>query len=185
MRIRTVLAVGLAWSLGGIVSPALAQQPSLAEVARQEAARRKTVETSKKVYTNKDVDKGRAVTTGAATKPATAATAPATPGAAQAADAATAAAAPGAPAAADPQLARLRSGLALLTSAAADAMSAIEKSNAVLLALSDEHQRNAATSARETRLVELRRLQAEIEALTQQIDEASAGGRAPDKGQQQ
>lgn len=183
MRIRTVLAVGLAWSLGG--SLALAQQPSLAEVARQEAARRKTVDASKKVYTNKDVDKGRPITTGAAAKAAPTAAGATAPDAAQPAGTAAPMAAPGAPASADPQLARLRSGLALLNSAAADATAAIEKANAALLALADDNQRNAAETAREARLVELRRLQAEIEALTKQIDEASAGSKAPDKGKPQ
>ena len=54
-------------TLSGVVS-LFAQTPpkSLADVARQEAERRKTVEKSNKVYTNEDTKGGRPLTTGAA-----------------------------------------------------------------------------------------------------------------------
>jgi len=50
---RRVLVMWI--GVAGLAGTALAQEPSLAEVARKEAERRKTVSTPSKVYTNADV----------------------------------------------------------------------------------------------------------------------------------
>ena len=53
---RPVLAIALVGMLAWPVFPtAQSQSPSLAELARKEAERRKTVKDSKKVITNKDL----------------------------------------------------------------------------------------------------------------------------------
>jgi hypothetical protein len=59
ITIVAVLASAAAW----------AQQPSLAEVARREAERRKGVKAPSKLYTNADVKRGVPLTTAAAQKP--------------------------------------------------------------------------------------------------------------------
>ena len=51
---------------------AQSEQPSLADVARREAERRKTAPRAEKVYTNTDTQAGRPLTTGAAAPKATA-----------------------------------------------------------------------------------------------------------------
>jgi hypothetical protein len=56
MRARTWIAFLLV-GFGPLASAAAQQQPSLAEVARQEAERRQAVKSSSKVYTNEDVKK--------------------------------------------------------------------------------------------------------------------------------
>jgi hypothetical protein len=50
-----VAAVALTWTLAVPAASALAQTPSLGEVARKEAERRKALPPSGKVYTNKDL----------------------------------------------------------------------------------------------------------------------------------
>ena len=71
--VRLVSAMALTGLLGGVPS-ALAQQPSLADVARQEAERRKSTDKAKKLYTNDDIKAGRPLTTaGAASAPTPAA----------------------------------------------------------------------------------------------------------------
>ena len=50
-----VAAVALTWTLAMPAASALAQTPSLGEVARKEAERRKALPPSGKVYTNKDL----------------------------------------------------------------------------------------------------------------------------------
>ena len=50
-----VAAAALTWTLAMPAASALAQTPSLAEVARKEAERRKALPPSGKVYTNKDL----------------------------------------------------------------------------------------------------------------------------------
>jgi tetrahydrodipicolinate N-succinyltransferase len=69
-RRRLVAACSIAGVLMGTV-PAFAQtaQPSLAEIAKQEAERRKALGKASKVYTNDDTRGGRPLTTGAATAP--------------------------------------------------------------------------------------------------------------------
>lgn len=75
-RRRLVTVWSIAVTLSGVVSVfAQTTPPSLADVARQEAERRKNAEKSSKVYTNADTKSGRPLTTAAAApaKPAPAA----------------------------------------------------------------------------------------------------------------
>jgi hypothetical protein len=66
MQVRTLPGLGVAIALLAAAT-SWAQQPSLAEVARREAERRKKVAAPTKVYTNDDVKKGLPLTTAAAT----------------------------------------------------------------------------------------------------------------------
>ena len=61
---RLVAACSLSGILLGTGAVLAQAQPSLADVARQEAERRKTVAKSGKVYTNNDTKTGRPLTTG-------------------------------------------------------------------------------------------------------------------------
>ena len=180
MRMRTVLTLALAWGLAGTAAVGLAQQPSLADVARQEAARRKAVEASTKVYTNQDVTKGRPMTTGAVAKPATAPAAEATVASddAQPAEGHAAAAADDAKAPAkidEARLAELKNSLTAITTAARIALTAVDKANINIVNLFDETQRNTAAAGRDASLAEYRKLAADIDALNKQIADLEAG----------
>ena len=160
-----------------------AAQPSLADVARQEAARRKEMGTSTKVYTNKDVNRGRPLTTAAAVAklpdpagtPATEASGAAAPASAQG-EGATAAAV----ASTDPQAAVRREQLARLTEAAALALGHADRLNATIVNLFDETQRRLATEERDRQLTDYRARLAEIEKINTLIgDPQQAETRAP------
>ena len=172
MMKRTGLVAGLVCAVLGSIVPALAQQPSLAEIARQEATRRKAVESSKKVYTDKDLNKGRPLTTGASTSNSQAT---------EARDAEPVAAAPAADAKAadhkdggatnDPRLVELRMALATATEGASAANLAVDKSNVTIVNLFDEAQRNAEIARRDAKIGEFRKLQATVDALNKEIAE--------------
>lgn len=68
-KIARVLVIAWAVVLAGAVA-AHAQQPSLAEVARQTAETRKAKDKASKTYTNADLKGGALTVTGSATKPA-------------------------------------------------------------------------------------------------------------------
>lgn len=177
MMKRTGLVAGLVCAVLGSIVPALAQQPSLAEIARQEAARRKAVESSKKVYTDKDLNKGRPLTTGASTSNSQ--TTEAKDAEAAAADPAVAKAP--APqdggAAANPRLVELRMALATATEGASAANLAVDKSNVTIVNLFDEAQRNAEIAKRDAKIGEFRKLQATVDALTKEIAELEEAAR--------
>ena len=180
MRMRTVLALALASGLAGTAAVGLAQQPSLAEVARQEAARRKAVEASKKVYTNQDVARGRPLTTGAVAKPANAPAAEASVASddAQPADGTATPATDDAKAPAkvdEARVAELKNALAAITTAARIAQTAVDKANINIVNLFDEAQRTTAAAGRDASLAEYRKLAAEIDALNKQIADLEAG----------
>lgn len=187
MSTRTLLVLGLTWGLVGTAGAALAQQPSLAEVAKQEAVRRKNVESGKRVYTNQDLDKGRPLTTGAVAKvPAPAAeAAPQEPeseaeaeqGPQDEASALAMSANPGEdekPAADGPEITNLRLALASATDSARDALGDVDKANVTIVNLFDEAQRTAAVATRDARLADYRKYQTEIDALSKQIADLEA-----------
>lgn len=70
-RMAHVLAVALSLAIGIPASAALAQGPTLAEIARKEQERRKTLMGPAKVYTNKDLPTPAAPPAAAALPPAT------------------------------------------------------------------------------------------------------------------
>lgn len=70
-RMAHVLAVALSFAIGVPASAVLAQSPTLAEIARKEQERRKTLMGPAKVYTNKDLPTPAAPPAAAALPPAT------------------------------------------------------------------------------------------------------------------
>ncbi len=172
-----LLALGVLLLIA-VATPAAAQ-PSLADVARQEAARRKGAGTSAKVYTNKDVNRGRPLTTAAATTNAPAPPAAAAPERAVAPDGGASEGTASAPSPTDPRLAGLQEQLASLTDAAAKALGEADKLNATIVNLFDENQRRMAIEHRDQQLTDYHLRQAQIEQVTKQIGELQNGRDVP------
>jgi len=168
--------VGLVGALLFAASAASQSAPSLAEIARKEAERRAKVKASGKTYTNEDLRKGPPVTTSAAeTKPQT----PPKP-------------APAQPAAPDPAKDEKYWRDRITTARAAlernqvflDALqSRVNALTADFTARDDPAQRALIGIERQRALVEMDRVKAEIQQVTQQIadieEEARRAGVPP------
>jgi hypothetical protein len=175
MRPRTWIAFLLVGF--GPLAGAAAQQPSLAEVARQEAERRQTVKSTSKVYTNDDVKKAADTPISVvAAAPSAAGEAASKPAEGQAQAAATQPkAAPGEPAKdeaywrkratdAQEQLQRSR----LFAEALQSRINALTTD---FVARDDPYQRQQIAQQRQEALAELDRIHRDIEAQTKAIED--------------
>jgi len=161
---------------GPLASAAAQQQPSLAEVARQEADRRQAVKASSRVYTNDDVKKAAGVPISVvAPVPAAAAGSPSSPAAA-APDAAGASA----KAAAEPEKdeaywrARMTDARERLQRSRLFAEALQSRINALttdFVARDDPYQRQQIAQQRQEALAELDRVQGDIAAQTKAVDD--------------
>jgi hypothetical protein len=163
--VAAVVAVGL---LGG-AGAASAQQPSLAEVARQTAERRKAKDGESKAYTNEDLKRGRPVTVAgsAPEKPAEAAEPEAKPAADATAE----------------RVKELREYVAEREQEAQKLEQRIRDLNSGVLNSFDAAQREALVRDRDAALGDFRKVQLDVEAQKKAADdlEAKAAKPAPAK----
>lgn len=148
--------------LGGATA-ARAQQPSLAELARQTAEARKAREKSTKTYTNQDLGSGRPLTVSRAPGEK----APAAPGDA----------AEGKPAAADPTAARIQQLRAYVSEKQKEAdrlQQRVSELNDAVLNTFSEEQRQALVKERDGVIAEVRGVQLDIAAQSKAADDLAA-----------
>ena len=167
MKITTFLLV--------LLIPASAMSQSLADVARQEEARRKTVKGTAKVYTNDDLVNTRDVlstpaptpaspATGGSTKPSAAATSPSTEKT------------EGSPESKDPQfwkgrMASAREALNRNKVLLAALEARVNSLNADLLNAADQFQRNVVEESLKTAMAELARVKLDIVSATKAVSD--------------
>lgn len=192
MRVGTLVVLGMLLG-AGVAWVEGAQQPTLAEVARQEAARRKALEGShgSKVYTNKDLPKDAQVKADApaakgeagedtASKDGDAKKGTGAEGAHAGEDKAQAGAdkAAGAPAADaasdDPRVNELRGRLQDAIDQSKVLLTEMDHDALTIVNLYNDDERKGAIAKRDARMAEFRKVQAQIQALTEQLNEARA-----------
>lgn len=183
MRTRTLVVLGMVIGLG-VASAGAAQQPTLAEIARQEAARRKAIEGgAAKVYTNKDLPKDaqiKAATPGGkegagdetASKDGEASK---TGDAAVKATGTEKAAGTSAPAPSDdPRVNELQSRLQDVIDTSKVLLTQMDQDALSIVNLFEDSERKVAIAKRDNRMVDYRKIQSQIQALTEQLNEARA-----------
>jgi len=170
----------VAWSVAGLLMGsatvlAQASQPSLAEVARKEAERRKAVTKASKVYTDEDTKAGGRLLTTAAARPA------APQAATDKGDSAGTKEDPRVAALGGEVLAlrasELRNQIGQKEQAGARMKAQILQVEGLIGNAFDENQRTALVADRDARVTSLQQLESEIEALQQQISQLEAAAR--------
>lgn len=170
----------VAWSVAGLLlgsASVLAQgsQPSLAEVARKEAERRKGLPKATKVYTDEDTKTGGRLLTTAAARPAAPQRAVDRGGAGEAQVDPSVAALGGEVLAL--RASELRNQIAQREQAGARMKAQILQVEGLIGIAFDENQRTALVADRDARTAALQQLESEIEAVQQQIAQLEAGAR--------
>lgn len=172
MKIDRVVASVLTLALLGFAGTARAQQPSLAEVAKQTADARKAKEKDKasKAYTNADLKGGRMLTV----------TGTAAPAQAEAKGDAGGGAAP--PAADDQTAKRVQELRTYVDERQAEARrleQRMRELNDAVLNTFSEQQRVALVRERDTVLADIRKVQLDVEAQTKAANDLEAAAKAP------